>query len=59
MRFGSKLHIASNLINIIIFLYLSFSLIKINALDMVGLIISGFGILSSLIVDIIGALDEK
>ncbi len=59
MNTNSKLHIASNTINIIIFFYLSLSLIKINALDMIGLSISGFGILASLIADIIGALNEN
>jgi len=57
MRFGSALTIAGNIINIIIFFYFVIVLIKLNALDMSGLLISGFGILITLIADIVDKLE--
>ena len=57
MKISSLLSIASNLINIIIFFYFIIVLFKLGALDVLGLSISGFGILSSLIANIVGALE--
>ena len=56
MKLGKKLSLASIIINIIIFFYFVIALIQVNALDMLGLLIGGFGILSSLIADIVGAI---
>lgn len=56
MKLGKGLSLASIIINIIIFFYFVITLIQLNALDMLGLLIAGFGILSSLIADIVGAI---
>ena len=58
MYYGKSLTIMSHLINIIIFFYFVITLIKINMLDMLGLLISGFGILSSLIANIVAELEK-
>ena len=51
-----SLTIASATINFGIFVYFIIALIKLNALDMQGLLISAFGILIALIADIVEAL---
>jgi len=64
MEFGGYLYnmqiksltIASATINFGIFVYFIIALIKLNALDMQGLLISAFGILIALIADIVEAL---
>ena len=57
MKTGSGLSILSHLINIIIFIYFSITLLKINALDLIGLSISAFGIFVSLIANIISIIE--
>lgn len=57
MKFSSWLNIAANFINIVIFFYFIIVLFKIQALDVLGLSISGFGVLTSLIANIAGALE--
>ena len=59
MKTGTSLEIFSQIINFVIFLYFTITLIKINALDVIGLLISAFGLLASLIASIVSALEEK
>ena len=57
MRVGDALSIFSQVINFMIFIYFVIVLLKINALDVIGLFISAIGILSSLIAGIVSALE--
>jgi len=57
MNFGKGFTLASAFINIIIFIYFIRVLYSINSLDMFGLLISAFGILVSLIANIVSALE--
>ncbi len=57
MKIGELLSILSHLINVIIFIYFSLMLLKINALDVIGLSISAFGIFTSLISNITSLLE--
>ena len=57
MKFKSGLTIASNIINIVIFFYFVAVLFKLVSLDMIGLLISVFGILISLIANIVENLE--
>jgi hypothetical protein len=59
MKTGTALEIFSQIINFVIFIYFTITLIKINALDMFGLLISAFGLLASLIASIVSALEEN
>jgi hypothetical protein len=59
MKTGTSLEIFSQIINFVIFVYFTITLIKINALDVIGLLISAFGLLASLIASIVSALEEK
>jgi len=57
MRTGTSLEIFSQIINFVIFVYFTISLIRINALDVFGLFISAFGLCASLIASIVSALE--
>lgn len=57
MEFKSNLTIAASMINIIIFVYFVIALYKLNALDVLGLSISAFGILISLIANIVEVIN--
>ncbi|MBI2629373.1 hypothetical protein HYW74_04795 [Candidatus Pacearchaeota archaeon] len=59
MKVSDALSIFAELINLVIFLYFTIVLIKINSLDIYGLFISAFGLLASLIADIASAVEEK
>lgn len=59
MKIGDALSIASQIINFIIFIYFIIALLKINALDMIGLFISGFGLLSSIIANIVSVIETR
>jgi len=59
MKIANSLMILSHLINVIIFIYFSIILLKLNVLDIIGLSISAFGIFVSLIANIISVLDNK
>lgn len=59
MRTGTALEIFSQIINFTIFIYFTIILIKSNALELNGLIISAFGLLSSLIASIVSALEKR
>ena len=52
MKLGDLLSIISHMINVIIFIYFAITLLKINALDVIGLSISAFGIFMALIANI-------
>ncbi|MEK6935383.1 MAG: hypothetical protein AABW67_01210 [Nanoarchaeota archaeon] len=58
MKVGDLLSIISHLINVIIFIYFAITLLKINALDIIGLSISAFGIFMSLIANIISIIEK-
>ena len=58
MKTSENLTLFSQIINFIIFIYFILVLLKINALDLVGLFISAFGLISSIIVNIISVLDK-
>ncbi|MFH1325286.1 MAG: hypothetical protein ABIH49_00755 [archaeon] len=55
---GKALSVMSQGINILIFIYFALILIKINALDIIGLSISAFGILMSLLADTIDTIEN-
>ena len=59
MEFSNALAIVSYIINLSIFLYFVVVLIKLNALDYTGLLISAFGIFMSLLAGIVSALETK
>ncbi|MEK6859626.1 MAG: hypothetical protein AABX54_02315 [Nanoarchaeota archaeon] len=59
MKTSEGLAIFSQLINILIFIYFSIVLLKINALDIIGLVISAFGIIIGLITSIVSAIETK
>ena len=58
MKLGDLLSIISHLINVIIFIYFAITLLKINALDVIGLSISAFGIFMSLIANIVSIIEK-
>lgn len=59
MKTGNALSIFSQIINFIIFIYFIVVLLKINALDIFGLLISAFGLLASLISNIVSVIEAK
>ena len=59
MKTGDALTIFSQIINFTIFIYFTIILIKLNAMDVVGLLISAFGLLASLIANIVSVLETK
>ena len=59
MKLSDNLKILSQIIQFIVFIYFIIALIKINALDIPGLLISAISILISLIIDIIGTLENN
>jgi len=58
MKLGDSLSLFSQIINFAIFIYFTIVLLKINALDVVGLFISAFGLLSSLVANIVSVLES-
>ena len=52
------LNVFSQVINFLIFVYFVIILVRSDALDVLGLIVSASGIMISIIVDIIGVLEE-
>ena len=59
MRTGDSLTIFSQIINFTIFVYFIVVLLRLNALDVVGLFISAFGLLASLISNIVSAIESN
>jgi len=58
MRTGDALLIFSQIINFVIFIYFLIFLLKLNALDVFGLLISAFGLLASLISNIVSTFES-
>ena len=59
MKVGKTLSIFSQIINFAIFIYFTITLLKLNVLDITGLLISAFGLLSSLVANIISVLESN
>ena len=59
MKTGDALRIFSEIINFAVFIYFIIVLLKLNALDITGLLISAFGLFASLVSDIISALEVQ
>jgi len=59
MKVGKTLSLFSQIINFAIFIYFTITLLKLNVLDITGLLISAFGLLSSLVTDIISVLEAN
>lgn len=59
MKTGDALSIFSQILNLVIFIYFSINLIKLDALDAIGLTISAFGLLASLIANIVSVLETR
>lgn len=59
MKTGNALSIFSQIINFIIFIYFTIVLLRMNALDVTGLLISAFGLLASLIANIVSVLELR
>jgi len=58
MAKGESLLIFSQIINFVIFIYFIVTLLKANVLNITGLSISAFGLLSSLISNIVSTLER-
>ena len=58
MKIGNSLSIFSQIINFVIFVYFIVVLLKLEALDIIGLFISAFGILASLIANIVSVIES-
>jgi len=58
MKTSERLGLIVHVLNFVIFLYFSVTLIRIDFLDIVGLTISAFGLFSSLVISIIGAIER-
>jgi len=58
MKVSDSLQVFSQVLNFTIFTYFSIELIKAGFLDVVGLLISAAGLLSSLVVSIIAAVER-
>ncbi len=59
MKTGDALSIFSQIINFFIFLYFTINLLKTDSLDIIGLLISAFGLLASLIANIVSVLETN
>ncbi len=59
MKIHNQLEIISQIINFIIFIYFSIILIKTNPLDILNLLISGIGMIISLLISVIGAIEKQ
>ena len=57
MKTGDALSLFSQIINFVIFIYFTINLLKLDALDTAGLLISAFGLLSSLIANIVSVIE--
>ncbi|MBU0760800.1 MAG: hypothetical protein KJ600_06625 [Nanoarchaeota archaeon] len=58
MKLSEKLTVLSQVINFLVFIYFILELMKINALETQGLLISALALLISIIVNIIGVYDK-
>lgn len=59
MKTGDALSLFSQIVNFAIFIYFIIVLLKLNALDMFGLLISAFGLLASLIANIVSVAESR
>jgi len=59
MKTGDAFNLLSQLINFVIFIYFVITLLQINALDITGLLISSFGLLISLLANIVSVLEAE
>ena len=59
MFVSDALSIFSQIINFTIFVYLVVILLKLNALDVFGLLISAFGLLASLITSVVSVAERR
>jgi len=59
MKTGDAFNLLSQIINFVIFIYFVIALLKINALDILGLLISAFGLLISLVANIVSVLENE
>ena len=59
MKVVNGFAIFSQAVNVLIFIYFVITLLKLNALDVTGLFISAFGILTSLASNIVSVLDKE
>lgn len=59
MLVSEALGIFSQIINFVIFIYFTLVLIRVNMIDVWGLLISAFGLFSSIVVSIISALEQR
>jgi hypothetical protein len=57
MKISNGFSIFSQAVNVLIFVYFVIVLLKLNALDVTGLFISAFGILTSLASNIVSTLE--
>ena len=57
MKVGDSLSLFSQIINFAIFIYFTITLLKINVLDITGLLISALGLLASLVANIVSVLE--
>lgn len=57
MKVGRGLTIFSQVINFVIFIYFAVILLRLNILGAQGLLVSVFGLLSSLVASIVSALE--
>lgn len=58
MKISDQLQILSQIVQFSIFIYFAIILIQTNPLDIINLLISGLGMIISLIITIIGALEK-
>jgi len=59
MKTGDALSLFSQIVNFAIFIYFVVVLLKLNALDMSGLLISAFGLLASLVANIVSVAESR
>lgn len=59
MLISDSLGIFSQIINFVIFIYFTLVLIKFNMIDVWGLLVSAFGLFSSIVVSIISVLERR
>ena len=59
MKTGDAFNLLSQVISFVIFIYFAVVLLKTNSLDISGLLISAFGLLISLLANIVSVLEAK
>ena len=58
MKISDQLQILSQIVSFIIFIYFAIILIQTNPLDIINLIISGIGLIISVIISIISIIER-